>query len=310
MPRRTRRLAYFTIIAYEYDPADFEFPPRRRWTGAATTWQRSRRRCNGGRGERMVPQPAGVGSEHVPVSDYITPGLARWRGATDAPLLILAIGSLPLLLLEVARGELARGDRLFLDVVNVVVLVGFAIDYVVELALASHKGSFVRGEWTSLLIVIAQALAVTPSLSAFGVLRVLRAGRAWRSIVVLARLAAIGGAAATEGRSVLRRHAAGFALGIAGMTWLSAAVAFTLVEDVGEHGRLHSFFDGLWWASTTITTVGYGDVYPITAAGRLVGVVTMGVGISAFAVVTAKVAEFLVRASREDQTETDALAEV
>lgn len=81
------------------------------------------------------------------------------------------------------------------------------------------------------------------------------------------------------------------------MTWLTSAVAFTLVEDVGENGRLHSFFDALWWSSTTITTVGYGDVFPITTAGRLVGVVTMGVGISAFAVVTAKVAEFLVHTS-------------
>jgi voltage-gated potassium channel len=72
-------------------------------------------------------------------------------------------------------------------------------------------------------------------------------------------------------------------------------VAFTLVEDVGESGRLHSFFDALWWASTTITTVGYGDVYPTTPAGRIVGVITMAAGISAFAVVTAKVAEFLVR---------------
>ena len=71
-------------------------------------------------------------------------------------------------------------------------------------------------------------------------------------------------------------------------------------EGDDEDGRLHSFFDGLWWASTTITTVGYGDVFPVTTAGRRIGVVTMGVGISAFAVVTAKVAEFLVRASAED----------
>lgn len=235
------------------------------------------------------------------MSDYSTPGLVRWRSLTDAPLLILAVGSLPLLLLELARNDLTRADRVFLDVVNVIVLVAFAVDYVVELLLARHKGQYVRGEWTSLLIVAAQALALVPSLTGFGVLRVLRAGRVWRSIAVLARVVAIGGAAATEGRSILRRHAAAFALGIAGMTWLTSAVAFTLVEDVGEDGRLHSFFDGLWWASTTITTVGYGDVFPVTTAGRLVGVVTMGVGISAFAVVTAKVAEFLVRTSREDE---------
>jgi voltage-gated potassium channel len=93
----------------------------------------------------------------------------------------------------------------------------------------------------------------------------------------------------------LRKHAASLALGAAGLTWLTAAAAFTLVEDVGVNGRLHSFFDGLWWATATITTVGYGDVFPITTAGRIIGGFTMVVGISTFAVVTAKVAEFLVR---------------
>lgn len=231
------------------------------------------------------------------MQEYLTPGLLRWRRATDAPLLALAIGSLPLLLLEIARDDLPLGDRRFLDVMNVVVLVAFAVDYVVELRLARRRQRFIRAEWTSLLIVVAQAVALVPSLAGFGVLRVLRAGRAWRSIAVLGRLVAVGGAAAREGRVILRRHAAAFALSAAGMTWLSSAVGFTLVEDVGLHGRLHSFFDGLWWSSATITTVGYGDVAPVTTAGRLIGVATMVVGISTFAVVTAKVAEFLVRTS-------------
>jgi voltage-gated potassium channel len=112
---------------------------------------------------------------------------------------------------------------------------------------------------------------------------------------VLVRLLAVGGAAARESRTYLRKHAASVALGAAGLTWLSAAAAFTLVEDVGVDGRLHSFFDALWWSTTTITTVGYGDVFPITTAGRIIGGFTMVVGISTFAVVTAKVAEFLVR---------------
>lgn len=235
------------------------------------------------------------------MSGYESPALLRWRSATDAPLLILAIASLPVLLLEVVRNELSIADRVFLDVVNVVVLVAFATDYIVELALARRKGRFVRAEWTSLLIVLTQAMALAPSLAGFGVLRALRVARVWRSIAVVARVLAVSGIAAREGRSILRRHAASFALGVAGMTWLTSAVAFTLAEDVGVEGRLGSFFDALWWSSTTITTVGYGDVFPVTAAGRLVGVVTMAVGISAFAVVTAKVAEFLVRTSSEDE---------
>src|SRR5688572_26878731 len=83
------------------------------------------------------PQPETLSD----MTDYITPRLARWREATDAPLLILAIGSLPLLLLELDRNDMTHSDRVFLDVVNVVVLVAFALDYLVELALASNRRS-------------------------------------------------------------------------------------------------------------------------------------------------------------------------
>jgi len=239
------------------------------------------------------------------MTDYVTPGLERWRRCTDVPLLMIAIGSLPLLLLELERHRMTHSDRIFLDIVNLVVLVAFAVDYAAELLLARPRMAFVRGEWTSLLIVVAQVLALVPGLAGVGALRVLRAGRVWRLVAVLARVAAVGGAVAAEGKQTLRRHAAGFALGTAGVTWLSSAVGFTLAEDVGANGRLHSFFDALWWSSATITTVGYGDVYPVTAAGRIIGVFTMVVGISTFAIITAKVAEFLVRTRATDDIETD-----
>jgi voltage-gated potassium channel len=108
-------------------------------------------------------------------------------------------------------------------------------------------------------------------------------------------LLAIGGAAAVESRSSLRRNCGRIAVGAAGLTWLSAAAAFTLAEDVGQDGRISSFFVALWWATATITTVGYGDASSITAAGRIIGGVTTVVGISTFAFVTAKVAEWLER---------------
>lgn len=223
--------------------------------------------------------------------------MERWRHVTDVPLLMLAIGSLPLLMLELRRADLTPADRMFVDVINILVLAVFALDYAVELILASDRRAFVRHEWSSLLIVVTQALAIVPALAGLGGLRALRGARALRGLIAIVRLFAVGGAAAQQGRSILRRHAGGFALGLAGLTWVSSAVAFTLAEDVGDGQRVSSFFDALWWATTTITTVGYGDVFPVTAAGRIVGGFTMVVGISTFAIVTAKVAEFLVRST-------------
>ena len=213
-------------------------------------------------------------------------------------MIVLAIGTLPFLLLEIKRDELQPVDRWLIDAINVVVLVAFAVDYLVELTLASDRRAYVRHEWTSLLIVVTQGLAVLPALGPLGVFRALRGVRGLRAAAALARLLAIGGVVAAESRSYLRRNAGRIALGAAGLTWLTSAAAFTLAEDVGEGGRIDSFFDALWWSTATITTVGYGDVFPVTTAGRIVGGFTMVVGISTFAVVTAKIAEWLVRGDR------------
>lgn len=81
----------------------------------------------------MVFSPeSGEEATFLGVSEYTTPGLLRWRSVTDVPLLIIAIASLPLLLLEVGRSELTTVDRAFLGLVNIVVLVAFAIDYIVR----------------------------------------------------------------------------------------------------------------------------------------------------------------------------------
>jgi hypothetical protein len=102
----------------------------------------------------------------------------------------------------------------------------------------------------------------------------------------------------------LRSHVAGLALGIAGLTWITSAVAFTLAEDVGQDGRIESFLAALWWSSTTITTVGYGDIARITTVGRIIGVMTMVVVISTFAVVTARIAQFSsCRSARREPTQ-------
>jgi voltage-gated potassium channel len=236
---------------------------------------------------------------------YMTPGLVRWRRATDGPLLVLAIGSLPLLLLELSRNDLPLSDRRFLDIANVFVLVAFAVDYFMELRLASNRREYAKREWTSAVIVVTTAIAIAPgALSVFGVFRILRAAPALRGLIVVLRLLAIGGSAAREGRATLRRRAGTFALSLVGFVWLTSAVAFTLAENVGvDNPQADSFFDALWWSTSTITTVGYGDIYPITTTGRAVGMVTMVVGVAVFAVVTAKVAEFLVKG--DSATSTD-----
>ncbi len=68
------------------------------------------------------------------------------------------------------------------------------------------------------------------------------------------------------------------------------------------------FGDALWWAVVTMTTVGYGDVYPVTATGRYVAVAVMVVGVSLLGAVTATVAAWFVsEAQGEQRVEGEAL---
>ena len=79
-----------------------------------------------------------------------------------------------------------------------------------------------------------------------------------------------------------------------------AAVQITISERNVEGSNIKSFSDGLWWAVTTVTTVGYGDRFPTTTEGRILAVMLMLVGISLVGVITASVASWFVRLSQEE----------
>ena len=79
-----------------------------------------------------------------------------------------------------------------------------------------------------------------------------------------------------------------------------AAIQITISERSVEGSNIKTFSDGLWWAVTTVTTVGYGDRYPTTNEGRLLAVLLMITGISLVGVITASVAAWFVKMSQED----------
>jgi hypothetical protein len=66
-----------------------------------------------------------------------------------------------------------------------------------------------------------------------------------------------------------------------------------------DPSNIHSIGDGLWWSIQTVTTVGYGDVIPHTAAGRVVGAVVMVTGIAFLTVTTAAVTNLFIEAARQ-----------
>ncbi|MFF5493600.1 potassium channel family protein [Streptomyces aquilus] len=101
-----------------------------------------------------------------------------------------------------------------------------------------------------------------------------------------------------EGRS-LHLKAAGAATAVLVVVMLAGAWAVIGAEQGARGANLTSYPKALWWSIETATTVGYGDFFPVTLWGRVVGAVVMVVGITTYGMVTAALATWFV--GREQQ---------
>jgi len=71
-----------------------------------------------------------------------------------------------------------------------------------------------------------------------------------------------------------------------------ASVIYFLEVDVNP--KINSFIDALWWSFSTTSTVGYGDVVPITFAGKVIGILLMLIGVAIFGIYTALFARAII----------------
>jgi voltage-gated potassium channel len=212
---------------------------------------------------------------------------ARFSEIVDPPLTILALLWLPVLLLPMVV-RLSSGLAGACDAVDYFVWALFAVEYLVKLYLAPARRAFARGH------VVDLAAVALPCLRPLRALRVLRMLKVARAGVVLAN-------ALERGRAILIHRRFHFVLLAAGAIVVVCAALDLAFEGDARGSNIHTFAEALWWALVTVTTVGYGDHYPVTAGGHVVAVVLMLVGIGLIGVLTATIASYFV----EDKAERD-----
>lgn len=85
------------------------------------------------------------------------------------------------------------------------------------------------------------------------------------------------------------------------------AISIYLIESTNENAKIKTVLDAVWWTAATVTTVGYGDIVPITDLGRIVGIAYMFVGIAILGLFVSTVGASLIKSrlfhGKEDQTE-------
>jgi voltage-gated potassium channel len=174
--------------------------------------------------------------------------------------------------------ELSADNQKIIDIVQWVCWLAFAIDLLVGILAAKDKKSYIFNHPLEIASVL------LPFLRPLRLLRVISFGGLVIQKVAIGRQFAI----------TLK-----VALSALFISYI-AAIQITISERSVEGSNIKSFTDGLWWAVTTVTTVGYGDRYPTTTEGRLLAVLLMITGISLVGVITASVAAWFVKMSQED----------
>jgi voltage-gated potassium channel len=198
------------------------------------------------------------------------------------PVALLAFLVIPALVME-ERGT-SPEVRLAAVVINWAVWIVFVIEFALRWA-ADRTLAFPRKAWFDLLlIVLSPPFAVPETLQGMRTLRVLRLLRLVRALAV----AGMGLRLAQRHFGERRFH---HILVVGTATVVLGALGIFAVE-TGRNPAIGGFGDAVWWAVVTATTVGYGDVSPVTLEGRLIAVVLMVTGIGIIGVFTATVASF------------------
>ncbi|GAB3120253.1 potassium channel family protein [Streptomyces calidiresistens] len=213
--------------------------------------------------------------------DAIEPGRRSWERRTELPLLGLAVlfgavYAVPI----VAPGAPAAVHRVC-RITEWLIWGTFAADYLVRLVLSRRRWRFVRRHPLDLAAVVLPLL------------------RQVRLLRLVSTLLLAGERARMASRVQLTVYVAGCCAGLV----MFGSLAVLEVERDSPNSNIHSPGDAVWWAFTTMTTVGYGDHAPTTGIGRLLAIALMLSGIALLGVVTANIAAWFI--SRFDESDED-----
>ncbi|PRQ11546.1 hypothetical protein C1Y63_05970 [Corynebacterium sp. 13CS0277] len=205
----------------------------------------------------------------------VPPGASRqqrWEARFEGPLLIISVIFLGMFAWA-SLADLGPWAQHVTRVSFTAIWVVFLIDYVVRLVLAENRWRWFFRHLPEFLLV---------ALPWFRPLQILRIVP---TLLLLQRVSAT-----SRNITVATYTIVGSVIMV-----LVAALAIYDVESPDPSSQIDSFGDALWWSIVTVTTVGYGDIAPVTGFGRVVGIALMSGGIALAGVLTATVSAYLVR---------------
>lgn len=204
----------------------------------------------------------------------------RWEQRIEVPLFVaslLFLGGYTVVVLAQDAGPVLRNLALAL---TLLMWLMFALDYAVRLKLSGEGLRYVRTHWLDTVVVVLPLLRPVRMVRAYNAVQRRRG----------------------EPRLSLHARVIAYASMSAVLLGFSSALAVYQQERSAPGSTIRTFGDSRWWACATLTTVGYGDVTPVTPLGRVIAVVLMGCGLALLGAVTGSFSSWLLQVfAREDE---------
>ena len=197
---------------------------------------------------------------------------ARWEHRAEVPLLMASLLYLTTYAVHVLGPGLPRYVHVLCLSLMFATWVMFAADYAVRWHLSGQGLRFVRGHWLDTVVVLLPLLRPVRVVRVYDAVQRRRGAPQWP----------------LQSRVMLY---AGLSAGLLGF---GASLLVYQVEHTAPHASIRTFGDSVWWAWSTLTTVGYGDVVPVTTPGRMVAAGLMACGIALLGAVTGSFSSWLM----------------
>ena len=213
----------------------------------------------------------------------------------EIPVFIALVSLIPVIIIEYRDSPLKE----LASFVNWGIWIIFLFEYVHLFILSESKKEYILNHKLELFIVLASIPFVPRGLESSRFLRFIRLPRLLR-LFQLFRLAAVLAKFGTAIKTIFNSRGLRFIV----YATVFLIIFFGFLFYIAEPG-VKTFTDGIWWALVTITTVGYGDITPYTALGRIVASSLMILGIGFIATITAAVSTYFLSNFGDKETTLD-----
>lgn len=199
----------------------------------------------------------------------------------EVTLILLAMVSIGFLVFELTS-VVQRQHQSLINTIDLSIACIFLVDFMVGLYRAPSRWHYFKHHWYELLAAIPLTDHVVRSLRSLRIVRMLRLIQILRIVRVFSRLKVVSGALDALGFQL-------FSLILVLFTLVFSSSVFFFIAERGINPAVTHLFDAFWWAMVTVTTIGYGDIYPMTTEGRLVAIFLMLSGLGVLGALTAMV---------------------